>query len=194
MPDSNVEYYNNHAVEFYNNTVNADMSYWIERFENMLPEGARVLDAGCGSGRDSLRFIKDGYRVTAMDASTELCKMASELIGQQVLNIRFEDMDFEEGFDGVWACASLLHVEAQSLFSVLQSIHKSLKPNGVCYASFKYGEGNTVRGDRVFTDMNETSVTQIFEKAGFDVVACEISGDVRVGRNEEKWINILGVK
>lgn len=193
MPD-NIDYYNIHAEEFYNNTVDADMSYWIQKFENMLPVGAHILDAGCGSGRDSLRFKQDGYNVIAFDASEEMCRMASELINQSVLKLIFEEIDFEDTFDGVWACASLLHVEEQNLLSVLCKIFNALKNGGVFYASFKYGKGHTRRGDRFFIDLDEITAPKLFAEAGFDVIICEISEDVRSDRSSEKWINIIAKK
>lgn len=81
--DNNVEYYNKNAQSFYEGTVNADMSLWRDKFESYIPDGSRVLDAGCGSGRDSRAFKQHGYSVVAFDASSEMCRMASELIGQQ---------------------------------------------------------------------------------------------------------------
>lgn len=193
MVDRNIEYYNQNAKAFYDGTVNADMSYWRDKFEKYLPEGASVLDAGCGSGRDSLAFKNHGYKVTAFDASTEMCKLASELIGDEVRQLRFEELDYENQFDGIWACASLLHVPEDKLDDAIQKLCKALKKNGVLYASFKYGEGSKARGDRSFTDMNEKRVEELFNNNGCKLLESEISVDVRQNRNDEKWINIVMV-
>ncbi len=194
MSNPNIEYYNQNAEIFFQNSVDADMSEWRNRFLRYLPDGGRILDAGCGSGRDSKAFIREGYSVVAFDASREMCKKASELLGQEVWQIRFDEMSFDEEFDGVWACASLLHVSERELLEVLSKIHKALKDNGIFYASFKYGDGVTQRGDRVFTDFKEDGIKELLGKAGFEVIESGITTDVRPGRENEKWTNVIAIK
>lgn len=194
MRDSNIEYYNQNADSFYENSVEADMSEWQNRFLCHIPAGGRILDAGCGSGRDSKAFIKKGFSVVAFDASREMCKRASELLGQEVWQMRFEEMSFEDEFDGVWACASLLHVNEQDLPEILKKIHKSLKVNGLFYASFKYGEGKRERGERSFIDFTEESIKPILVMSRFDVIETGITSDIRPGRKNEKWTNVIARK
>ena len=194
MKDINIDYYNQNADEFYDNTINADMSYWREKFTALLPAGGRILDAGCGSGRDSKAFIQQGFSVVAFDASSELCKLASELLAQEVWQMKFQEISFEEEFDGVWACASLLHVPLEEIDDVMCRIYKSLQEGGIFYASFKYGDGQTERAGRLFTDYNEDTARKLFEKAGFKVVECEESLDVRPNREGEKWVNVVARK
>ena len=194
MPDSNIEYYNKNADSFFEGSINADMSYTRDRFMALLLESAKVLDAGCGSGRDSKAFIDAGYSVTSFDASVEMCRRASEFLGQDVLNMRFEDMSFDKEFDGIWACASLLHVEMGQLPGIMNRMHTALKDGGVIYASFKYGDGTKMRGERSFSDFNEKSVVSLFEAAGFEIIHNEIGSDSRPGRESEKWINVIGRK
>ena len=191
MSDSNIEYYNRNAELFFNGSVNADMSEWRNRFIKYLPDGGRILDAGCGSGRDSKAFIMRGYSVVAIDASREMCKRAAEILGQEVWQMKFEEMSFEDEFDGVWACASLLHVPEKQMEGVIEKIKKGLRPEGIFYASFKYGEGETEKGERGFTNYTENSVCALMEQAGFHVLECDISYDVRPGREDEKWINVI---
>ena len=188
-----VEYYNKNAEEFYNGSINADMSSSRERFLKYIPDGGRILDAGCGSGRDSKAFIQLGYSVVAFDASREMCKMASELIGQEVWQMRFDEMSFDDEFDGIWACASLLHVSQNEMQSVLAKIKKALVQNGVLYASFKYGDGEIERNDRVFTNYTEDSVKSLLEDAGFEIKECELSHDSRPCRENEMWVNVIGI-
>jgi 2-polyprenyl-3-methyl-5-hydroxy-6-metoxy-1,4-benzoquinol methylase len=71
-----------------------------------MPPGGRILDAGCGSGRDSLHFLQHGHEVEAFDASAEMCQLASSLIGRTVLQKTFEDVDSVSDFDGVLANTS----------------------------------------------------------------------------------------
>ena len=133
-----IDYYNKNADDFYESTVNADMSAQYNMFEKHLYSGACILDCGCGSGRDTKYFLEQGYEVTAIDGSEELCKKASELTGIEVKNILFQDIDYENEFDGVWACASLLHVGFKDLPDILKKLCKAMKDNGVLYVSFKY--------------------------------------------------------
>ncbi|MBO4679708.1 MAG: class I SAM-dependent methyltransferase [Lachnospiraceae bacterium] len=126
MNDKNIEYYNENAESFYNNTVNADMSFWRDKFEAYVVDGGRILDAGCGSGRDSRAFRQHGFSIVAFDASREMCRMASELLGEEVWQMRFDEIAFDEEFDGIWACASLLHVAEDELPGVLKRLHKAL--------------------------------------------------------------------
>ena len=124
--DNNIEYYNINAQAFFEGTVNADMSLWRDKFEKYVVPGGRILDAGCGSGRDSRAFIRQGFSVVAFDASKEMCRMASKLIGQEVWQMKFDEISFDEEFDGIWACASLLHVPYEELPKTLKQLYKAL--------------------------------------------------------------------
>nr|WP_155834185.1 NUDIX domain-containing protein [Butyrivibrio sp. VCD2006] len=194
MVDKNVEYYDMNADSFFAGSVNADMSYERDRFIALLSEHGHVLDAGCGSGRDSKAFLEAGFFVTAFDASEEMRKRASEYLGQEVLDMRFEDIDFHNEFDGVWACASLLHVPVDQLPETMKKLNVSLKSGGVIYASFKYGDGTKMRGDRRFSDFNEKSIVKLFEDAGFEILFNEVGTDNRPGREDEMWVNAIGKK
>ena len=191
MTDRNIEYYNENAQTFYESTVNADMSFWRDKFETYVTDGGRILDAGCGSGRDSRAFKQHGFSVVAFDASREMCKMASELLGEEVWQMRFDEIAFDSEFDGVWACASLLHVELEKLPKILKKLYKALKDKGVMYASFKYGEGVAQRGERTFSNFTEYSAQKLMESVGFKVIECGITSDIRPGRAEEKWVNVI---
>ena len=191
MKDNNIEYYNSNSKAFFEGTVNADMSLWRDKFESYIPDGGRILDAGCGSGRDSRAFIQHGFSVVAFDASSEMCRMAAELIGQEVWQIRFDEISFDEEFDGIWACASLLHVSNEELPDVLGKLRKALKDGGVLYVSFKYGEGMKQRGERTFSDFTEESVKVLLNDAEFEVLECGVTLDIRPDRNDEKWVNAV---
>lgn len=194
MTDKNVEYYNENADSFFQGSIGANMSYTLEKFSSFLPKGAKVMDAGCGSGRDSKAFLDKGFTVVSFDASDEMCKRASEYTRQKVLNMRFEDISFADEFDGIWACASLLHVPADELPGIMKKMYAALKDGGHMYASFKYGDGEKIRGIRKFSDYNEKSVVPLFEEAGFEILHNEIGSDSRPGREDEKWINVIARK
>lgn len=118
MTDS-VAYYEANAQRFFAETVGVDMSELRERFLTAIPAGGSILDAGCGSGRDSKAFLDRGFRVTAFDASAEMARLASDHIHQPVAVRRFEEVDEQDVYDGVWACASLLHLPEAQLRTAL---------------------------------------------------------------------------
>ena len=185
-----LNYYNENAAAFCEGTLHADMSHLYGCFLQHVPAGDKILDLGCGSGRDSLAFLRKGYQVEAVDGSSELCRLASEFIGQPVRCMDFEELDYEEEFDGVWACASLLHIEKASIQSVLAKVHRALKPGGVMYFSFKRGTSERMAGERFFNDYTEDTVKTLFTtENGWQLLDLFITGDVREGRKEEQWVN-----
>lgn len=143
--DTTMKYYQQNASTFVEETVSANMHDAQARFLRMLPSHAYILDFGCGSGRDAKAFLEQGYRVDAIDGSAELCRRASDLIGQPVKQMLFEDLSAVKQYDGIWACASILHLPRKELMSVLQKISDALKSGGILYTSFKYGEFEGIR-------------------------------------------------
>ena len=135
-----LDYYNKNADAYIEKTRFMDVSSLYEDFEECLSPGDRILDLGCGSGRDAKHFLEQGYEVVAVDGSVELCKRAEYYLGIPVRHLMFFDLAFHEEFDGVWACASLLHVPKAEITETLHKVCSSLKVGGVLYASFKYGE------------------------------------------------------
>lgn len=187
-------YYQTHAQTFFDGTVNVDMSPLHKAFTRHLPARAKVLDAGCGSGRDALAFKQLGYRVEAFDASPELVALAKAHSGLPVKQMTFAGVNEQEQFDGIWCCASLLHVPFAELPGVMHKLAAALKPGGIWYFSFKYGEGEREQEGRTFTDINETRLAALL--AGQPTVAVIeqwITQDVRPGR-DEKWLNCLVMK
>lgn len=168
------------------------MEETLDKFIGYLPEGAVVLDLGCGSGRDSLYFIEKGFDVTAVDGSEELCELASIHIGQDVLQIQFSELDFHEVFDGVWACASLLHTTSNELNAVLEKVAECLKPGGVLYMSFKHGDFSGFRNGRYFNDYKTKAMKDlIIKQEKLELMEIWKSQDLRVERGDEVWLNVL---
>jgi SAM-dependent methyltransferase len=157
--DPTLAYHENQAETNFAETVAVDMAPLYARYLAYVPPGGHILDAGCGSGRDALAFRRLGYGVTAFEASSALAGLASEHCGLPVEVRRFQEVDWESRFDGIWACASLLHVSMAELPEVLHRLRRALKPDAVLYASFKYGAGEREDGGRRFTDLNEASLT-----------------------------------
>ena len=108
--------------------------------------------------------------------------------------MRFEEMSFDDEFDGVWACASLLHVGDNDLPDIFKKIRNALKEDGILYASFKYGDGEKERGERSFIDFTEESIKPILLMSGFVIVDSGITSDIRPGRENETWTNVVAKK
>ena len=154
-------YYNQNASSFFRNTVDVDMSVLHERFLSKVSAGGNVLDAGCGSGRDTKAFLSRGYRVTAFDASEELVNLAKKHTGAPVQLRSFLDVEEQAMYDGIWACASLLHVPHAEVPEVLQRLWNALKPGGAFYLSFKLGTTERVQDGRHFTDVDESQLQEL---------------------------------
>jgi len=186
------EYYTKNAVKFYNDTVNVDMESLYQPFLKHVHKKGSILDAGCGSGRDSLNFIKKGFVVTAFDFSEEFVKLASNLTGTRVRHMSFDDIIFDEEFDGIWACASLIHVPKNKMAGIMSRLARSLKKNGVMFASFKYGDKEEFRNDRLFNDYNEDNLHSLIEdQPALSMIKYWKTEDTRKDRKGMYWMNLL---
>ena len=187
-----LDYYDQAPERFAAGTLTADMSDTRSRFAAHLPPNGLILDFGCGSGRDTKAFLEAGFRVEAIDGSAELCALASAYTGIQVRNMLFRELDEVNRYDGIWACASILHLPRTELVDVLGRLKMALKTGGILYASFKYGTFEGMRTGRYFTDFTEETLKAFWEPAtSMKIFDLWITEDVRPGRKEEKWINLL---
>lgn len=188
-----MNYYSEHSKEYIDNTKNANMTDMYEFFEKCLSKNSkRILDIGFGSGRDSLYFKSKGYEVISIDPTTEFCEYGKS-IGLNVECKKAEKIDYYNEFDGIWACASLLHVNSRDLNDVFKKCFRALTKNGVMYCSFKYGEFEGTRNDRYFVDVNEDRIKEFISNTGFVIKETMITYDVRPGR-EDKWLNVILMK
>ena len=191
MSNKTIDYYNKNADSFIQGTVSVDFKETQDKFLKLL-SGKKVLDFGCGSGRDTKYFIESGFDIVATDGSEELCKSASTYTGIQVKHMLFQDLNEVDCYDGIWACSSILHLPKDELKIVIKKMSGVLKPNGIIYTSFKYGNFEGERNGRFFTDFT-LDVFEDFISDVKDIVIEEywITGDVRPGREEEKWLNLI---
>ena len=189
-----IEYYNKNHQEFTSSTLDVYFSDIQDRFLRRLPKNALILDFGCGTGRDSRYSLQKGYRVEACDGSEEMVKTAERVAGIPVRKMLFSELCEQEHYDGIFACASILHVPYAELPDIFLRMERALKPGGILYVSFKYGQFEGIRSGRFFTDMDEERLRDILKpKATEDLEILElwITGDVRPGRKEERWLNAL---
>ena len=190
--DKTLKYYNENAQSFASGTVSVKFTKVQDKFLEKLNPDAYILDFGCGAGRDTKYFLSRGYQVDAVDGSEQLCRIASEYTEIKVRQMLFQELDEKEKYDGIWACASILHLPKKQLREVLENMYAALKSEGWIYASFKYGEFEGERNGRYFTDFTtDTFKNFIHDMHGLKIEEQWITGDVRPGRGEEKWLNLL---
>lgn len=185
-------YYDNNAKYFVTNTVNVNMKEIHNKFIELISKQSHILDFGCGSGRDTKKFLDKGYRVDAIDGSEEMCRMASAYTGINVKKILFQELDSVNKYDAIWACSSILHLSKTELITVLEKMSVALKANGIIYTSFKYGEFEGERNGRYFIDFTKKTFAELIKNIPTLFVEEQwITNDARPERGEEKWLNII---
>ena len=186
-----IDYYDRYAVPYYEETVDFSMEEQLERFIELLPESADVLDLGCGSGRDTVFLEEEGCVVTAMDGSEKMCELASIHTGKEVLHLKVEDMEFDDVFHGIWACAVLGHFTPDEVKGVMDKILKALKDAGILYFSVKKGERTGKYNGRYFYDYDREALNNLLDAfPNIKVLDIWKTNDVRADKSD-RWFNVL---
>ena len=186
------QYYLDNATDYANRTIDADMSLLHNQFLARLPIGGKILDAGCGAGRDLKIFIDRGYQACGIDASKSLVEIAKQYSGANCTVGRIEEIANIREFDGIWACASLLHLPKADIVSVLCRFQKALVPGGTFFASVQEGGGEQIAPDgRFFAHYQLQEFVNAVEAASFTVCRAWLSKDTLCRSNANSWINIL---
>ncbi|EIZ1005916.1 class I SAM-dependent methyltransferase [Vibrio vulnificus] len=189
------QYYTENAQSFFESTVSVDVQKLYDQFLPHLDPNSAILDAGCGSGRDAKHFKALGFRVTAFDANQALVELASRHLEQHVIHAKFDTFRAEpNSFDGIWACASLLHVPDKELGATFLTLSQLLRPQGLFYCSFKYGQAAQVRNRRFFTDMDEHKLHATLTTSPLTIKQTWVTSDVRPGRGSEQWLNAILIR
>lgn len=189
--DLTQRYYEDKAEEYLARTSHLDMESLYKPFLELMPSGGTILDAGCGPGRDTLSFLKKGFQVTAFDASAKMVELVSKQTGVVAFQMRFQELNYEQEFDGIWACASLLHVPFCELEDVLTRFHRALKTGGICLMSFKQGNGERFDDGRRFIDFTEATLRQkLADISGVSILRIWGTED-QAGRVGVQWVNAL---
>ncbi len=190
-----IDFYNTYAEQYVTETIDLDVSDNRNIFLNLLPKPAQILDLGCGSGRDSRFFIDHGYDVIAIDAAPEIARIASEKIGKRVEIQSFHELNYVQAFDGIWACASLLHCPKSQISDLITKIIRALKRNGIIYMSFKYGQSERIdeRG-RFFNDYTENEMSNVIN-AHSNFYIINMFTETKPLRNSfQTWLNVFAKK
>ena len=185
-----MNYYSKNYKECINKTKNVDMKEYYNVFEMYLKPNSKILDVGFGSGRDSLYYNSRGYNVYSIDPIKEFCDNANELGLTNVYQMSIEDIEYNNEFDGIWACASLLHLESNKLVDVFNKCYEALKDNGLMYVSFKYGDFEGIIDDRYFTYLVEESFINIINQTKFKIDKIWINNEDKLNR-DIKWLNVV---
>lgn len=185
-------YYEEHAEDFAGSTLDIPFSSVQDRFLSLVPEGGRILDFGCGSGRDTRYFLSRGFKVDAIDGSPRMAEIAGRNTGIPVRCLRFQDLSEMDRYDGIWACASILHVPEEELPEVFFRMSRAARGQGILYVSFKYGTFAGERNGRFFTDLNEEKLSRLLSlRPELCLLSHWISSDARPERARERWLNAL---
>ena len=190
-----IGFYDANAASYVADTAGVEFDALQREFARRLSKGGRVLDLGCGSGRDSLAFLRAGFSVDAVDGSARMAEAASGLTGLPVAHAFFSDYEPKDPYDGIWACSSLLHVPAAELPIIISKYARALKPGGTFYLSFKLGTHDGMRGGRWFTDLDEPALRALIaEVPGLRIDRVDVTDDARPSRSGEKWLNAWCVR
>jgi SAM-dependent methyltransferase len=190
-----LRYYEANAQTAFDRSHSADMEALYAPFLAFLPPGGRVLDAGCGSGRDSCAFLERGYQVIAFDGAPAMAALAARHTGLPVHTLRFDRVAFSAEFDGVWASKSLLHVTRRDMPDALARLVRALRPGGILYASFMAGAGERMRGSVFFNDYTEDTLqAELNAHESLTVLQLWRTADPPPSRPDVVWLNVLAHK
>ncbi len=189
-----IDYYNKYASKIFEDTAELDTGALRQKFLELLEEGDTILDLGCGSGRDSLAFYDLGYDVTALDGSEEMCKLAEIHTGLEVLQIAYENMEFDEVFDGIWGYDAFIHVPGRELEGLLEKVTEALCRGGVLFLSFREGDFEGFQGERYFCDYKAEELERIIRETGRLKIEKIWTGDGADVDGREKRVFLLARK
>lgn len=188
-------YYNTHASDMIENTLKVDLQPIYDKFEQLIKPGAKILDVGFGSGRDSLHFASKGYSVVSIDFASEVYSRGKILLNNEVLLVDVREMRYKNEFDAIWASAVFFHFTMDEIKDVLHRCYDALKTGGIVYLSFKYGEQELLRHGRYFNDFNEKKFETLMNNVDyFDMTQMWQTNDARPNHTEQYWLNVILTK
>ena len=186
-------YYNENAKKYFDKTINVDMRKQYEMFLKYIKDGGKILDFGCGSGRDSLYFHNLGYEVYPIDGSIEMCKLAHQYTSLPVKCINFNELSDIDFYDGIWACSTILHVPRKELLSVLIKLRDSLKQDGYMYTSFTddYDKEENKEDGRYFNDLSKDKFISLSSDAGFEIIDQSTNKSLVLSHKDVYWSSYI---
>ena len=202
LPYATSQYYATHVEELIRRYESADVSDLHSLLRDSFPSGARLLELGCGSGRDAAFMLENGFDVTASDGVPEMIDAAAAchpaLAGRLCRICLPRDLTPVLGpFDGIYAVATLMHLTRPDILEVFARIRRILVPGGRLFFSVPLhrddvaADGFDANGRR-FTAMTLTDWTGICRRAGFDILTSTTTPD-GLGRKTIAWLNCLAI-
>ena len=191
--NSTIEYYNRNADWYYWTTVGVDMDAFRKKFASYLPNEARVIDMGCGSGRDVMAFSDMGHDAAGLDEAKELLRLAEERLEIKTIHADMSSWKTNTPYDGIWCCASVIHLNDKEKARFFRNLDQNLKVGGVIYISVKDGIETGTDSDGVYTSScSEEELRGYLEDAGCEVLETKTTEDA-LGRGV-KWLNVFAGK
>ena len=185
-------YYESNAERYAAETISADMSEQYQRFLPLLKKGAKILDVGSGSGRDACYFQKQGYQVTALEPSKNLCREIRKVFSREIVCSEVQNYRPTERYDGIWACASLIHLKEEEVLHFFEKIDLYLEDSGIIYVSGKNGiSTGEVEDGRFFLEFTEQLVEKILTvNKQLKLEQLWYTEDVN-SRKGFRWLNVI---
>ena len=185
-------YYESNAERYAAETFSADMSEQYQRFLPLLKKGAKILDVGSGSGRDVCYFQRQGYQATALEPSKNLCREIRKVFSGEIVCSDIQNYRPTERYDGIWACASLIHLQEEEVLQFFERIDRYLNDDGIVYASGKSGiSTGEVEDGRFFLEFTEQLVEKILTvNKQLQLEQLWYTEDVS-GRRGFRWLNVV---
>ncbi len=187
--------YDARAGDYARNFGRSELDSDLVRFMPHLVAGGLVLDLGCGPGAASAVMQAQGFRTDAVDASTEMVKIANKTNTVGARLGTFDDLDARQTYDGVWANFSLLHAPRTAVPGHIRAIHRALKPGGVFHIGMKTGEGeHRDRMGRHYCYFSEEELHQQLKSAGFAILETTTGEGKGMAGSVDPWVTILSQK
>lgn len=165
--------YDRIAPTFAANTWEFYLSKALDGFTTLLPAHARVLDVGCGPGRDSGHLRKRGFYAVGADLSCGMLREAHWRVGPPLARCDMRALPFASAsVDGVWVCASLLHLPRAEAPLALQEIHRVARAHAPVFVGLVHGEGkawHAATGPRFFAYYQLDEITALLQDCGFAI-------------------------
>ena len=194
MITKTIQFYNENAESYFKSTATVDFTSTYNRFLKYIPEHGSIIDMGCGSGRDVSAFARMGYEAVGLDASEKLAEIAMKESGESVIIADMSSWVADEPFDGIWCCASLLHLQDEELRSVVANFEKNLKPGGAIFISVKSGiETGVDEKGRYMRNFTEKELEDLLTFANISVTEKWETKD-KLAREDFYWINMIGIR
>ena len=193
LMEKTIETYNKHAKQYAVYSFTRISQYELIQFISFL-KGKKVLDAGCGAGRDTEYFREEGFDAIGIDASEGLINEAKDRVGNNFRVMDMRKLEFDDSsFDGIWCCASIFHIPKNELKVVLKEFYRTLKDKGILYIAVKEGEGEKIVKDmkvnnepRYYAFYKQPELESELRNVGFEIIngySEEIEGVV--------WLNVF---